>query len=135
VTVAALARPEGLLLLLVWNFLVLSAVQLTIRLIMAYSVRTTLLGALALSAAALAVALAYDLAVGPDPTLARRLDWAGLPLALMGLAGFLTARLVLRLKRLRGQAVAAAMMALLCGGMVVGTGVVALLSSHLQPAG
>jgi hypothetical protein len=80
---------------------------------MAYSVRQTVLGALVLSALALPIAAAYDLAIGPDPSLSVRLTRAPIPMLLMALAGFATARWVLRIKRLRGQVVAAVMVGLL----------------------
>lgn len=100
-------------LLLAWSFMVLSAVQLTIRLIMAYSLRNTLLAALLLSLVALPIAAVYDLLSGPRPTLSARLDWAPVPMVLMGLAGFSVARWVLRFQRLRGQLVAGVMVGLL----------------------
>ena len=99
--------------LLVWNFLVLTAAQLTIRLIMAFSVRTTLIGAVVLTLAALVVAVIYDLVVGAAPSFSARLASALLPMALMAIAGFATARWVLRIKRLRGQVIAGLMVGLL----------------------
>jgi hypothetical protein len=113
VTLATLLEPGWLAFLLVWSFLVLSAAQLTIRLIMAYSVRQTALGAVVLAILALPVAAAYDLALGADPLLSTRFARAPLPMALMAVAGFATARWVLRIKRLRGQLVAALMVGLL----------------------
>ena len=114
---AALAQPWALGAVLVWNFAVLSAAQLTIRLIMAFSVRTTAVGAVLLTVGALLVAAVYDgvvsLAVGPQPSLATRLAWAPLPMLLTGLAGFVIARRALRIRRLRGQIVAAVMIGLL----------------------
>ena len=47
-----LLTPGWFVALVVWNFMVLAAAQLTIRLIMAFSVRTTLLGTMALTVAA-----------------------------------------------------------------------------------
>ena len=55
-TLAILLQPGWLAVLLAWNFAVLSAAQLTIRLIMAFSVRLTLLAAVVLTAAALLIA-------------------------------------------------------------------------------
>jgi uncharacterized membrane protein YjdF len=92
---------------------VLSAAQLTIRLIMAYSVRLTLVAALALSVAALAIAAIYDLVVGPQAALATRLAWAPLVMVLNGLVGFAIARWLLRIRRLRGQVIAGLMVGLL----------------------
>ena len=112
-TLSTLLQPGWLAFLLVWCFVVLSAVQLTIRLIMAYSVRQTALGAVVLAILALPIAAAYDLSLGPDPSLSTRLTHAPIPMLLMAGAGFLTARRVLHLKRLRGQLVAALMVGLL----------------------
>jgi hypothetical protein len=113
VTLQALLQPVVFGLLVLWSFLVLSAVQLTIRLIMAYSLRDTLLAGLLLSLVALPIAAVYDLLVGPEPTLAARLEWAPVSMVLMGLAGFGVARRVLRFQRLRGQLVAGVMVGLL----------------------
>jgi hypothetical protein len=113
VTLAAFLSPVGFGLLLAWCFMVLSAVQLTIRLIMAFSVRRTALGALVLALLALPIALVYDLAVAPQPSLAARLEWAPLPMSLMALAGYFTARAVLGFKRTRGQVIAGIMVGLL----------------------
>ena len=112
-TFATLIQPGWLALLLVWCFVVLSAAQLTIRLILAYSVRQTATGALVLAVLALPIAAVYDLALGPDPTLSTRLTRAPLPMLLMAAAGFATGRWVLRIKRLRGQLVAAIMVGVL----------------------
>jgi hypothetical protein len=113
VTVATLLEPGWLVVLLVWSFVVLSAAQLTIRLIMAYSVRQTAVGAVVLAILALPVAAVYDLSLGVDPSLATRFSRAPIPMVLMAAAGFATARWVLRIKRLRGQVVAAVMVGLL----------------------
>ena len=112
-TLATLLEPGWLVVLLVWCFVVLSAAQLTIRLIMAYSVRQTAAGALVLALLALPVAAVYDLMLGADASLATRFTRAPIPMALMAMAGFATARWVLRIKRLRGQLVAALMVGLL----------------------
>ena len=117
VTLATFVQPVGLAALLGWCFLVLSAAQLTIRLIMAFSVRQTLLAALLLGCLALGVAAVSDLLLGPQPSLSARLSWAPLGMALMACAGFGIARWVLKLRRLRGQ--------LICGLMV------GLLDPHL----
>ena len=112
-TLATFLQPTWLIALLGWNFAVLAAAQLTIRLIMAFSVRTTLLGAVALTVGSLAVALVYDLAVGPQPSLATRLTLAPLPMLLEGLAGFAVARWVLAIRRVRGQVIAGLMVGVL----------------------
>ncbi len=112
-TLHAFLQPVGLLALFVWSFVVLSAVQLTVRLIMAFSIRQTLVAALLMTLLALPVAAVYDSALGPDPSFGTRLAWAWLPMLLMGAAGFATARWVLRFKRTRGQVVATLMVAIL----------------------
>jgi hypothetical protein len=115
-TLSAFLRPEGFVGLLSWNFLVLSAAQLTIRLIMAYSLRNTLRGALVLTLLSFPIAAVYDLLTlltDPQASFTTRLHWAFLPMTLMAVAGFATARWVLRFKRTRGQVVAAAMIGLL----------------------
>ncbi|MGI9147143.1 MAG: hypothetical protein ACR2IK_11415 [Chloroflexota bacterium] len=112
-TLSTLLQPGWFAVLLAWNFAVLSAAQLTIRLIMAFSVRLTLLAAGAVSLAALAIAAIYDVLVGPQPSLAVRLSWAPLAMILMSLVGFAVARSMLRIRRLRGQIIAGLMMGLL----------------------
>ena len=112
-TLALFLQPVWLAVLLAWSFVVLAAAQLTIRLIMRFSIRETLLGAVALTLFALLVAAAYDLALGADPNPATRLNLAPLPMLLMALAGFAVARWVLRIKRLRGQIIAALMVGVL----------------------
>lgn len=113
VTFATFVQPVGLVALLGWCFLVLSAAQLTIRLIMAFSIRQTLLAAVVLGGLALLVAALDDLLVGPQPSLAARLRWAPLTMALMACAGFATARRLLHLRRLRGQVICGLMVGLL----------------------
>ncbi len=112
-TLSAFLRPEGLLALLVWCFVVLAAVQLTIRLIMAFSIGLTLRGAIVLAACSLPVAAVYDALAGPHPSFATRLTWAIVPIGLMAVVGFGVGRWVLGLKRLRGQLIAAVMIGLL----------------------
>lgn len=112
-TGSALAQPGALVALVVWNFAVLSAAQLTIRLIMAYSVRLTLIAALALTLLDLPIAAIFDALLGARPSLAARLELAPLAMLLTGLAGFAIARWLLRIRRLRGQVVAALMVGLL----------------------
>lgn len=112
-TLSAFLTPVGLTALLLWNLGVLAAAQLTIRLIMRFSVRETLLGALVLTAAALPVAAVYDALTGPDPSFSTRLNAILLPMGLMAVVGFATSRWVLRFKRLRGQVIAAGMVGLL----------------------
>jgi len=113
VTFSTFVQPVWLAALVVWNFAVLAAAQLTIRLIMAFSVRTTLLAALALTVVSLVAAIAYDLAIGPQPSLSTRLALLPIPMAIEGAAGFAIARWLLRLRRLRGQVITGLMVAVL----------------------
>ena len=112
-TLTTFLQPGWFAVLIAWNFAVLSAAQLTIRLIMAFSVRLTLRAAVAVSVAALPIAGFYDLLVGPQASLAVRLGWAPVPMVLMGVVGFATARWLLRIRRLRGQIIAGFMVGLL----------------------
>lgn len=112
-TLATLLQPGWFAVLIAWNFAVLSAAQLTIRLIMAFSVRLTLMAAVVVSVAALPIAASYDLIVGPQASLAMRLSWAPLPMLLMGVVGFAVARWLLKIRRLRGQIIAGCMLGLL----------------------
>ncbi|MBV9326157.1 MAG: hypothetical protein JO352_20530 [Chloroflexi bacterium] len=99
--------------LYLWSFGVLSAAQLTIRLIMAFDVRLTLFAALLLSLAAIVVSLVTAAAAGDQASLARRIELAPLSMLLMAIAGFAIARWVLRIKRLRGQIITGLMVGLL----------------------
>jgi hypothetical protein len=110
---ATLLEPWALVALVVWSFGVLSAAQLTIRLIMAFDVRLTLFAALLLSAAAILVAFIDDAVAGEQAGLARRIELVPLSMLLMAIAGFAIARWVLRIKRLRGQIIAGLMVGLL----------------------
>lgn len=110
---AAFVQPWALAALYVWSFGVLSAAQLTIRLIMAYSVRLTLVAALVLSLAAVAIAALYDLVFNSPASLTARLELAPTTMLLMALAGFAIARWLLRIKRFRGQLIAGLMVGLL----------------------
>jgi len=113
VTLATLLQPIWLVGVLMWSFMVLSAAQLTIRLIMAFSVRLTFIAALVLALLALPIAAVYDLLVGPQASLATRLSWAPVAMLLMGVAGFAIARWLLRIRRVRGQIIASLMVGLL----------------------
>jgi hypothetical protein len=66
-----------------------------------------------LSAAALVIAGIYDLLFDHPLSLATRLQLAPVPMLLMAIAGLAIARYVLRIKRLRGQLIAAVMVGLL----------------------
>ncbi|MBV9577409.1 MAG: hypothetical protein JO057_02340 [Chloroflexi bacterium] len=106
-------QPWVLVALYVWSFGVLSAAQLTIRLIMAFNVRLTLFAALLLSVAAIGVSFVTAAVAGDQAGLARRLELMPLSMLLMAIAGFAIARWVLRIKRLRGQIIAGLMVGLL----------------------
>jgi hypothetical protein len=109
----ALVQPWALAALYVWCFGVLSAAQLTIRLIMAFSVRLTALAAAVLTLAALAVAGLYDALFGAGAPLSTRIELAPLTMATMALVGFAIARWLLRIRRVRGQVIAGLMVGLL----------------------
>ena len=112
-TLTAFLTPLGILVLLTWSFAVLSAAQLTIRLIMVFSLRQTLRGAIALTAAALLAAATFDIVTGPESSYGARLEWVWLPIAMMAVAGFATARWVLGFRRPQGQLVCALMVGVL----------------------
>ncbi len=113
VTLPVLLQPVWLAVLLGWSFAVLSAAQLTIRLLMAFSVRSTAVAAVVLAALALPIAFVYDVLLGSDPSLSTQLRLLPVPMALMACAGFAVARWVLRFRRLRGQVIAGVMVGLL----------------------
>jgi hypothetical protein len=105
--------PLTLAALYVWSFGVLSAAQVTIRLIMAYKLRLTLIAALLLTLAALLIGVLEQALIGPSASLAQRIQLMPLLMLSMALVGFAIARWVLRIKRLRGQLVAGLMVGLL----------------------
>jgi hypothetical protein len=104
-----LLSPLGLLLWFGWNVAVLSSIQLTVRLIRAYSLATTLAAAAWMTAASIPVTLIY--VVGFKGAFV----WYPLAMALTAVIGFAIAQYVLRLKRLRGRVAAALGTALLSG--------------------
>jgi hypothetical protein len=104
-----LLSPSGLLIWLLWNTLVLASIQLTVRLIRAFSLVQTLLGAAALTVGSVPIALLYVF------VLDRSLSAYPLAMLLTGLLGYGVARFVLRIKRQRGRVVAAVGTALLSG--------------------
>src|SRR5260370_20597980 len=93
--------------------MVLSAAQLTIRLIMAFSVRSTFVAAIVLTVAALPIAAMYDFVVGPNAALSARLSAAPVAMVLMGLAGYAIARWVLKIRRALRQIITRGMIGLL----------------------
>ncbi|MCC7104446.1 MAG: hypothetical protein IT307_04825 [Chloroflexi bacterium] len=100
---------EGVLLWYAWNFAVLASLQLTVRLIRAFSIRQTALGALGYTIGSLPIGFAFFALAGVRVPL--------YPVAMLasGLLGLAVARWALRIKRLRGQIVAAGGTALLSG--------------------
>lgn len=90
-----------------WNFAVLACLQLTVRLIRVFSVRTTLIAALIQTPIFLATAAMEVLWFG------SRIDLFVIPALIMGGTGFVVARWVLAMRRTRGQVVAAIGTALL----------------------
>jgi len=97
----ALLSPPGLVLAFVWNFAVLASVQLTVRLIMAFSIRATVLASLLLTAITVPLSVIYYALFGQQMTM--------LPLAMIltGIAGFLVADRILGFRRQRSTVAAA----------------------------
>jgi hypothetical protein len=97
----ALLSPLGLGLALLWSFAVLASVQLTVRLIMAFSVRRTVLGALVLTAITVPLSVVYFLLFGRSLT--------AMPLAMLvtAIAGYVVAERVLGFRRQRSTVAAA----------------------------
>jgi hypothetical protein len=112
-TLGTFLQPVWLVVLFGWSFIVLSAVQLTVRLIRAYSIPQTALGAVVLSGLMLLVSVVFDLLLGPQPGLGTMLERIPLAMVLTGLCGFAVLRWVLRFRRLRGQVAGAVMIGLL----------------------
>jgi hypothetical protein len=125
-SVAFLLSPPVLGALLIWNFAVLSAVQLTVRLIGAYSPRQTAVAAVLLTLVGIPIALlllfaadasasqqtldalrARGLAYAQAYVFQQRLTWFPLGIALTALAGFAIIRARLRFKRTRSALAAA----------------------------
>jgi hypothetical protein len=96
-----LLSPLALAIALVWNLAVLASVQLTVRLIMAFSVWATLIAAVVLTGFTVPLSVGYDLVFGRD--------MAALPFAMLltAVAGFVIATRVLGFRRRRSAAVAA----------------------------
>ena len=97
----ALLSPLGIGLAFAWSFAVLASVQLTVRLIMAFSVKRTTLAALALTAVTVPLSVAYLLVFGRSLT--------AMPLAMLvtAVAGYAIVRGVLKFRRQRSTVVAA----------------------------
>ena len=97
----ALLSPLGLGLALLWSFAVLASVQLTVRLIMAFSVKRTVLGALALTAITVPLSVLYLALFGQS--------LAPMPLAMLltAIGGYVVADRVLGFRRQRSTVAAA----------------------------
>jgi hypothetical protein len=97
----ALLSPLGIGLALLWSFAVLASVQLTVRLIMAFSVTRTLLGALALTAITVPISAIYLAIFGQSLT--------PMPLAMLltAIGGYVVADRVLGFRRQRSTIAAA----------------------------
>jgi hypothetical protein len=97
----ALLSPLGLGLALLWSFAVLASVQLTVRLIMAFSVKRTAIAAVVLTAVTVPLSVAYLLLFG------RALRAMPLAILLTALAGYVIADRVLGFRRQRSTIIAA----------------------------
>jgi hypothetical protein len=97
----SLLSPPGIGLALLWSFAVLASVQLTVRLIMAFSVKRTVLGALALTAITVPLSVLYLVIFGQS--------LMALPFAMLvtGIAGYVIADRVLGFRRQRSTITAA----------------------------
>jgi hypothetical protein len=96
-----LISPLGLGLAFLWSFAVLASVQLTVRLIMAFSIKRTAIGAVVLTCISVPVSLLYFWLFGQSLT--------PLPLAMlvMAVAGYVIADRVLGFRRQRSTVAAA----------------------------
>lgn len=97
----ALLSPLGIGLAFVWSFAVLASVQLTVRLIMAFSVTRTTFAAIVLTAVTVPLSAAYLLLFG------RSLSAMPLAMLVTAVAGYVVVRRVLKFRRQRSTVVAA----------------------------
>jgi hypothetical protein len=97
----SLLSPLGIGLALLWSFAVLASVQLTVRLIMAFSVRRTAIAAVALTVVTVPISVVYLLVFGRSLT--------AMPLAMLvtAVVGYVIADRVLGFRRQRSTIVAA----------------------------
>jgi len=100
-TVSAFVTPTALALALAWNFAVLTSVQLSVRLIKAYSVRATCVATLALTAATVPITMLYAAWLRPG------LWWLAALMLVTGAVGAIVADRVLGFRRRRSVVVAA----------------------------
>jgi len=96
-----LLSPLGIGLALLWSFAVLASVQLTVRLIMAFSVKRTLFGALALTAITVPISVLYLAVFG------RSLTAMPIAMLLTAVGGYVVADRVLGFRRQRSTVAAA----------------------------
>lgn len=96
-----LLSPLALVLALIWNFAVLASVQLTVRLIMAFSPLKTVVASVVLTLMTVPLSVVYYLVFGQNLT--------AMPLAMLltSVAGFVVADRVLGFRRQRSTIVAA----------------------------
>ncbi|MFN8524864.1 MAG: hypothetical protein U0821_17350 [Chloroflexota bacterium] len=104
-----LLSPTGLGLAFAWNVTALASLQLTVRLIRAFSLARTALAGAWLTTVSVPVAFGFSAMLQADPR------WLPLGMATVGVAGYVVARRVLRIRRQRGAVVAAVGTAILCG--------------------
>jgi putative effector of murein hydrolase len=97
----ALLSPLGLGLALIWSFAVLASVQLTVRLIMAFSVKKTAIASVVLTAITVPISVAYLYLFG------RTLTWMPLAMLVTAIGGYVVADRVLGFRRQRSTIVAA----------------------------
>ncbi len=100
-SIGPLLSPVALLVAFVWNFGVLASVQLTVRLIRAFSVGRTLAAAGVLTALTVPITIGYYLLLG------RQLALLPMAMAWTALAGYLVAVRVLKIRRRRSAVWAA----------------------------
>jgi hypothetical protein len=99
--VGVFLSPPAVLLAYAWNFAVLSSIQLTVRLIRAYSVTTTAVGALLLTLVTIPMTILFNVVLKND------MSWLLPTMVGIGAVGFLIAIRVLRFRRQRSTVVAA----------------------------
>lgn len=98
---ASLVSPPALAIALLWNFAVLASIQLTVRLIRAFSFRATIVAALVLTAATVPITVLYF------ALFRSQLIWLPAAMIVTGLIGFWISLRLLRFRRQRSTIVAA----------------------------
>jgi hypothetical protein len=97
----SLLSPLGIGIALTWSFAVLASVQLTVRLIMAFSVRRTAVAAVVLTVITVPISVVYLLVFG------RSLTAMPIAMVVTAVAGYVIADRVLGFRRQRSTIVAA----------------------------